>query len=108
MQAPERSQTEQEAEEELAISAAAAHASPVLKARGGDGAGGSHPSSPPPASPLPPPAATALTEKKSKICLVDLAGSERVHSSGVTGARLRETAAINKSLSTLSEVRDSH
>lgn len=36
--------------------------------------------------------------------LVDLAGSERLKDSGSEGARLKETQAINKSLSTLSKV----
>ncbi|XP_055998157.1 carboxy-terminal kinesin 2-like isoform X2 [Ostrea edulis] len=36
--------------------------------------------------------------------LVDLAGSERLKESGSEGARLKETQAINKSLSTLSKV----
>lgn len=36
-----------------------------------------------------------------KLCLVDLAGSERAASTGATGARLKEGANINKSLSTL-------
>lgn len=36
--------------------------------------------------------------------LIDLAGSERLTSSGATGDRLRETQAINKSLSALSDV----
>ena len=41
------------------------------------------------------------TEKVSKISLVDLAGSERADSTGATGARLKEGANINKSLTTL-------
>ncbi|KAG0001139.1 kinesin-like protein Klp8 [Modicella reniformis] len=44
------------------------------------------------------------TEKVSRICLVDLAGSERANSTGVTGARLKEGANINKSLTTLGKV----
>ncbi|KAK8551590.1 hypothetical protein V6N13_120046 [Hibiscus sabdariffa] len=36
--------------------------------------------------------------------LIDLAGSERLSKSGATGDRLRETQAINKSLSCLSDV----
>jgi hypothetical protein len=43
-------------------------------------------------------------EQKSKLCLIDLAGSERADRSGASGSRLREAGAINKSLSTLSEV----
>ena len=39
-----------------------------------------------------------------KLTLVDLAGSERVAKSEVTGARLMEAAAINKSLSALGQV----
>lgn len=35
----------------------------------------------------------------AKINLVDLAGSERAKSTGATGARLKEGANINKSLS---------
>ncbi|ORY82642.1 hypothetical protein BCR37DRAFT_357864 [Protomyces lactucae-debilis] len=44
------------------------------------------------------------TEKVAKISLVDLAGSERATSTGATGARLKEGADINKSLSTLGRV----
>lgn len=36
--------------------------------------------------------------------LVDLAGSERLSQSGATGDRLKETQAINKSLSALGDV----
>ncbi|KAF9365203.1 kinesin-like protein Klp8 [Mortierella sp. NVP85] len=50
-------------------------------------------------------AATKLDlEKVSRICLVDLAGSERANSTGATGARLKEGANINKSLTTLGKV----
>ncbi|XP_071502786.1 kinesin-like protein KIF28P [Diadema antillarum] len=42
--------------------------------------------------------------KTSVINLVDLAGSERVESSGATGDRLKEGAAINLSLSSLGNV----
>ncbi|XP_046847281.1 kinesin-like protein KIF25 [Xenia sp. Carnegie-2017] len=45
----------------------------------------------------------ALTVK-TKLQLVDLAGSECVGVSGVTGAALRETSFINKSLSALADV----
>ncbi|XP_038059774.1 kinesin-like protein KIF25 isoform X2 [Patiria miniata] len=41
---------------------------------------------------------------KTKLQLVDLAGSECVGMSGVTGAALRETSHINRSLSALSDV----
>lgn len=44
------------------------------------------------------------TEKVSRISLVDLAGSERAQSTGATGARLKEGAEINRSLSTLGRV----
>lgn len=40
----------------------------------------------------------------ARLSLVDLAGSERVAKSGVTGNALIEAAAINKSLSALSQV----
>ena len=40
----------------------------------------------------------------SKISLVDLAGSERADSTGAKGARLKEGANINKSLTTLGKV----
>eukprot|EP00795_Rhopilema_esculentum_P017163 gene17163-8705_t len=46
---------------------------------------------------------TSLTVK-TKLQLVDLAGSECVGMSGVTGAALRETSEINKSLSALADV----
>ncbi|CAD6899738.1 unnamed protein product [Tilletia controversa] len=44
------------------------------------------------------------TEKVSRISLVDLAGSERANSTGATGARLKEGANINRSLTTLGKV----
>ncbi len=40
----------------------------------------------------------------SKISLVDLAGSERADATGATGARLKEGANINRSLTTLGKV----
>ncbi|KAH6697186.1 kinesin heavy chain [Plectosphaerella plurivora] len=43
-------------------------------------------------------------EKVAKISLVDLAGSERANSTGATGARLKEGAEINRSLSSLGRV----
>lgn len=43
-------------------------------------------------------------EQSSRLYLVDLAGSERVSASGATGARLKEAANINRSLSALSDV----
>ncbi len=42
--------------------------------------------------------------KVSKISLVDLAGSERADATGATGARLKEGANINRSLTTLGKV----
>eukprot|EP00310_Coccolithus_braarudii_P022852 CAMPEP_0183346446 /NCGR_PEP_ID=MMETSP0164_2-20130417/11565_1 /TAXON_ID=221442 /ORGANISM="Coccolithus pelagicus ssp braarudi, Strain PLY182g" /LENGTH=643 /DNA_ID=CAMNT_0025517725 /DNA_START=11 /DNA_END=1943 /DNA_ORIENTATION=- len=44
------------------------------------------------------------TELSGALHLVDLAGSERLDKSGATGAALRETQNINKSLSSLSDV----
>ena len=44
------------------------------------------------------------SEKVAKISLVDLAGSERASATGATGARLKEGAEINRSLSTLGRV----
>ena len=41
---------------------------------------------------------------KGTLALVDLAGSERLDRSGATGSRLKETVAINKSLSSLVDV----
>ena len=41
---------------------------------------------------------------KGTLSLVDLAGSERLDRSGAVGARLKETVAINKSLSSLTDV----
>lgn len=43
-------------------------------------------------------------ERAAKISLVDLAGSERATATGATGARLKEGAEINRSLSTLGRV----
>ena len=43
-------------------------------------------------------------EIASDMNLVDLAGSERAESTGATGDRLKEGAAINKSLSSLGNV----
>ncbi|KAI9326655.1 P-loop containing nucleoside triphosphate hydrolase protein [Zopfochytrium polystomum] len=45
-----------------------------------------------------------IAKKRSKINLVDLAGSERADSTGATGERLKEGAAINQSLSCLGNV----
>ena len=41
---------------------------------------------------------------KGTLSLVDLAGSERLDRSGATGAQMKETVAINKSLSALTDV----
>ena len=41
---------------------------------------------------------------KGTLSLVDLAGSERIDRSGVTGQQMKETVAINKSLSALTDV----
>ncbi|KAG0324377.1 kinesin-like nuclear fusion protein [Podila horticola] len=48
----------------------------------------------------------SVTEETSEgvLNLIDLAGSERLSQSGATGDRLRETQAINKSLSCLGDV----
>lgn len=45
-----------------------------------------------------------LGEKVSRIQLVDLAGSERQAKTNASGARLKEGAGINKSLTTLGMV----
>lgn len=44
------------------------------------------------------------TELSGALHLVDLAGSERLDKSGATGARLKETQNINRSLSSLADV----
>ncbi|XP_042685562.1 kinesin-like protein KIF25 isoform X3 [Centrocercus urophasianus] len=49
-------------------------------------------------------AAEKLKQVKTRLQLVDLAGSECVGMSGVTGAALRETSFINRSLSALADV----
>ena len=48
-----------------------------------------------------PNSAGQMMTKSSQIALVDLAGSERADSTGATGDRLKEGAAINQSLSSL-------
>ncbi|KAE8976324.1 Kinesin-like protein [Phytophthora rubi] len=47
------------------------------------------------------PSSGKTMEKVSRINLIDLAGSERAASTGATGSRLKEGAAINQSLSAL-------
>ncbi|KAK0409839.1 hypothetical protein QR680_004791 [Steinernema hermaphroditum] len=47
-----------------------------------------------------------INRKRSRINLVDLAGSERQENTKASGARLKEAASINKSLSVLARVID--
>ena len=51
---------------------------------------------------------SAGVEVKGTLNLCDLAGSERLSRSGATGDRLKETQAINKSLSALGDVFQVH
>ena len=50
--------------------------------------------------------ALGTTQRRASLHLADLAGSERIKQSGVDGTRLRETAQINQSLTTLRRVID--
>ncbi|KFP85349.1 Kinesin-like KIF25, partial [Apaloderma vittatum] len=57
-----------------------------------------------PSSPAQLEATEKMKQVKTRLQLVDLAGSECVGMSGVTGAALRETSFINRSLSALADV----
>ncbi|XP_017601233.1 PREDICTED: kinesin-like protein KIF25 isoform X2 [Corvus brachyrhynchos] len=57
-----------------------------------------------PSSPVQFEATEKMKQVKTRLQLVDLAGSECVGMSGVTGAALRETSFINRSLSALADV----
>ena len=48
---------------------------------------------------------SSMATSRGTLTLVDLAGSERVAKTEATGQRLVEAAAINKSLSSLGQVR---